>query len=175
MGGFSYPAPRRLDELVKLSLLRQETPERCREIWETYHDDKEFNVAETWSVEDYRMLMDRGKECPLFVYPVHREGGFFVVVTQVQGRHILATYLEDFRKDPAAANPYLAITFYDDLADDKGLVLVRGDVTPGALTPDEAIGLLGKVRRYYVEDEAFDRVRGFTSGDFDFDAYLREG
>jgi hypothetical protein len=38
------------------------------------------------------------------------------------------TYLEDFKKNPLAANPYLVITCFDELVRTKGIALIRGDV-----------------------------------------------
>lgn len=44
---------------------------------------------------------------PMFVLPVQREGGHFVLLSQVQDRHCLFTYLEDFKRNPATAQPYM--------------------------------------------------------------------
>ena len=36
--------------------------------------------------------------------------------------------MEDYKKNPALARPWLTMTLHDDLVKDRGLVLVRGDV-----------------------------------------------
>jgi len=46
------------------------------------------------------------------------------------------TYLEDFKKNPLSANPYLVLTCFDELARTKGITLIRGDVI-GQLNKDE--------------------------------------
>ena len=38
--GFSFPAPRKLEQIVKHALLERESPARIREIWNEYHDDR---------------------------------------------------------------------------------------------------------------------------------------
>ena len=43
---FSYPAPRTLDEVVKIDLLQEETPDRVRDIWDEYHLTKEDVVGQ---------------------------------------------------------------------------------------------------------------------------------
>ena len=37
---FSYPCPRKLREIVKISLFERETPEKIKEIWKKYYDEK---------------------------------------------------------------------------------------------------------------------------------------
>lgn len=49
----------------------------------------------------------------------------------------ILTYLEDFKKNPLTANPYLVLTFFDELVRTKGIALMRGDVI-GQLNKDEA-------------------------------------
>jgi hypothetical protein len=59
--------------------------------------------------------------------PVPRDGGYFTLIQQFQGNTFMLAFLDDFKKNPAMADPYLTVTCYEDLAADKGLVLARGD------------------------------------------------
>lgn len=58
-------------------------------------------------------------------------------IAQFQGRNCLITYLEDYKRDPSSAEPYLTFTVFDELVEMKGLALIRGEVT-NRLTRDEA-------------------------------------
>ena len=49
----------------------------------------------------------------------------------------MLTYLEDFKKNPISANPYMVITCFDELVRPKGVALIRGDVI-SQLSKDEA-------------------------------------
>lgn len=174
--GFTYPAPRVLDALVKLDLLQKETPEKVKEIWNTYHSEKEFNIAETWTSNDFEAFQEaRKKAGGLFIFPVPREEGHFVVLSQVQEKHVLFTYLEDYKKDPHSAQPYLVLTFYDELVgsssgDSPGPVLVRGDIIPGALDRKESWKLLELLKRFYLENT--DDLASFNKGEFDFEKHI---
>ena len=100
----------------------------------------------------YEKLAQRVKAAPMFVLPVFRDGGFFNVLLQFQDtppRVLLFTGLDDFRADPAGAQPYLACSLFDDLKDEKGLVLVRGEITQ-QLTKSEAADLLDTTLRMYL-------------------------
>jgi ATP synthase F1 complex assembly factor 1 len=37
---FTYPCPRKLKEIVKLSLFEKEQPGKIKEIWQKYYEDK---------------------------------------------------------------------------------------------------------------------------------------
>lgn len=54
--------------------------------------------------------------------------GFFTLFVQFQGPHCFLTYLDDYKKDPNTAVPYLTLSFFDDFLHTKGLVLMRADV-----------------------------------------------
>lgn len=56
---------------------------------------------------------------------------------QFQDKYCLCTYLEDFKKNPGQAMPYLTFTFFDDMLVKKRVALVRGEVT-NHLTVGEA-------------------------------------
>lgn len=63
-----------------------------------------------------------------FVYPVFRDGGYFMLLSEFQDMCFLFTFLEDYRKNPKTANPWMSLTLYDEFVQDKGLGLLRGDV-----------------------------------------------
>ena len=39
-GYFSYPCPRKLREIVKMTMFERELPEKIKDIWRLYYDDK---------------------------------------------------------------------------------------------------------------------------------------
>lgn len=70
--------------------------------------------------------MSRSKN---FIFPVYRDSGYMMVISQFQDMCFLLTYLEEYRKNPAAANPWMSVTLYDEFIPDKGIGLLRGDVS----------------------------------------------
>lgn len=173
MGGFTYPAPRRLDDVVKLGLFKNEDKTKIEAIWSEFYSKKEFNVAETWDAKTFSELTAASKRAgKMFVLPVFKGTGHFVVVSQILEKSIIFTYLDDYRRDPMNAQPYLVVTMYDELLKEKGLVLVRGDVTPVALEKVEGAWLLRMIRRFYLEREG--EVASFNKGTFDFEKCFRE-
>lgn len=53
---FTYPCPRKLREVVQMSLFERESKEKISELWHTYHKDKGQNTANVLSKNDYEKL-----------------------------------------------------------------------------------------------------------------------
>ncbi|KAJ1451151.1 ATP11 protein-domain-containing protein [Pelagophyceae sp. CCMP2097] len=120
-GGHAGHVSRKLGDIVKIPLLLREEPSVVEQIWKTYHDERHDAVGLTLPARNATMLVDRAQAAPMFIFPVHRDGGYFSLVSQLQSRrHFIFTYLEDFKRNPNGARPHLTLTLHDDLAKEKG-------------------------------------------------------
>lgn len=128
-GGFSYPAPRSLQQIVKLELLENESTEKIEKIWTEYHREKSDSLAAALSGETYKLFVQRAGASPFFIFPVYRKGGFFNMLCQFQDTCFLVTYLEAFKENPGLAPPCLTVSLYDDMVESKDIGLLRADVT----------------------------------------------
>lgn len=70
--GFSYPGPRKLNEIVKIQLLNKHGAPKVREIWSEYHRDHKSAVGDVLSSEEYELFKGRSERCRHFVLPVPR-------------------------------------------------------------------------------------------------------
>lgn len=137
LGGFSYPAPRKLTDVTKLQLLERHGTDRVTEIWNEYHASHKTAFGDVLTDTSYNLFRNRISRCPLFVVPVPRDGGFFTLLVQFQERHCLLTFLEDYKQNVQNASPYLTITFFEELLQSKHVALMRADVT-NMITRSEA-------------------------------------
>ena len=71
------------------------------------------------------------------------------------------TYLEDYKKNPLSANPYLVITCFDELVRQKGIALIRGDVL-GGMSKHEGQTVLNLMLNNYLVDSCYEKVRQFN-------------
>lgn len=84
---------------------------------------------------------------------------------------VIFTHLGAFKMHGSFAQPHTTVTHHLDLADDKGLVLMHGQVVPDrGVSTSEATWLVSSVQRFYdFEGQASGRkgelVRMFTRGD----------
>ena len=56
---FTYPCPRRLREIMKVSAVEKETPETIEMIWREYHNAKGHTVSRVLSQSLYMQLMTK--------------------------------------------------------------------------------------------------------------------
>ncbi len=57
--GFSFPAPRKLEQIIKYALLERESPSRIREIWSKFHDSRTDCAATVLTRAEYEGIMSR--------------------------------------------------------------------------------------------------------------------
>ena len=68
------------------------------------------------------------------------------------------TYLEDYKKSPESAVPYLVVTLFDELKVKKGVVPVRGDIIDLKLTKKEAEVLMMAYLVHYIEGGLYEET-----------------
>ena len=170
--GFSFPAPRSLEQVVKPQLLERESAARITQIWNEYHDSRLDCVASVWGPGEYSALRERARRCPRMLYPVLKgDGKFFNLVAEWQDKYCIFTWLEDYRRDPSRAEPYLSVALFDDLLDRKQVVLVRGDFS-GHLRKLDAAHILNLMRFYYFQEPKWVETFNKDPAAFDFTAFL---
>lgn len=170
--GFSFPAPRKLTDIVKIQLLERESPHHIRDIWTDHHDERDDTIATTMPVTEYRELRERGRKWPRLVYIVRRDKGqFYTLVGEWQDNVLLLTALDDYRRDPNTAEPYMSLSLYDDLAQRKQIVLVRGDFSYH-LHKRDAERILRQVRHWYLHEPQTVEQFNERPGEFDFQRYV---
>jgi len=170
--GFSFPAPRKLEQIVKHALLERETPAQIREIWTEFHASRMDSVATVWSPEELSAMKERRRRCPRFIYPVLKgDGKFFNLIAEWMDNYCIFTYLEDYKRDPSRAEPYLSVAVYDDFLERKQIALVRGDFS-GHLRKRDAAHLLNLMRYYYFQESKWVETFNRDPSNFDFTSYL---
>lgn len=70
LGGFTYPGPRKLADIVKLPLLNAHDAAKVKEIWTEYHKHHATSISDHISREEFGLYMQRSQRCPLFVIPI---------------------------------------------------------------------------------------------------------
>jgi ATP synthase mitochondrial F1 complex assembly factor 1 len=98
-----------------------------------------------------------------------------MMMSQFQSpRYFLLAYLEDYKMDPAAAQPLVTLSIFDDYSDDLNLTLVRCDIINRGIQDDEGRRVANLLLDSYRDDEEFDAVRDFNKkpDTFDIDDFI---
>ena len=77
---FTYPCPRKLREIMQMSLIERENKDNIVKIWMDYHKERDQNIAYIVSKTEYQLLQHNAKSSPLFLLPLKRKAGHFVLI-----------------------------------------------------------------------------------------------
>ena len=85
---------------------------------------------------------------------------------------VLFTHLAEYKVRGEYAQPHTTVSHHLELAEDKGLVLLQGQVTPNrGVSVDEGRWLLMCLQKFYGMEEREERrrlLRMFSEGDHEF-------
>ena len=127
--------------------------------------------------KESKALIPRAVISPFYVQPIFRDDGHFMLVSQFfEPSHFIMAYLEDYKMDPAAAQPLLSFSIFDDYADDKDLTLVRADILNRGIDDGEGLKVVNLMIENYQNDDEYLNVRGFNNkpDSFDLDSYIAQ-
>jgi hypothetical protein len=124
--GFSFFCPRKLDQIVKIDLLKNESRDKILDIWKEYHKDKRDVLCGDMQITPRETMKIRIKSSPLMILPVMKSlDSYFILLSQVQENAFMITYLDEYKHDPISAKPWISVTFFDEFIDEKRLCLYR--------------------------------------------------
>eukprot|EP01116_Phalansterium_solitarium_P003635 TRINITY_DN14453_c0_g1_i1.p4 TRINITY_DN14453_c0_g1~~TRINITY_DN14453_c0_g1_i1.p4 ORF type:complete len:191 (+),score=50.38 TRINITY_DN14453_c0_g1_i1:782-1354(+) len=164
----------KLDRIVKLDLLEKEPVDNIRKIWIDYHKDKPF-ICGVVQADEYSKIRQRSDRCPMFVLPLPKgDAGFMTFFLQSQGDMTNFTSLAEFQAKNKYAPTALGVQHFAELADSKGLVLMRGEVDTKVISVDEARMLVSLWQVFLLDDTKNKLMEQFNHrpNEFDFNRVL---
>ena len=162
-------APRkRLNDIIKLDLLADKSSSEIAEIWTQYYSTKDRVLYATVPVDKYVRIKSKGKECPQFLYALPREEGFEFLLGQCSNDDWYYTPLLAFQTHGEFAPYSLSVNYYTELAEEKGIVLMKGEIASDDLGPELATLLVHQTQLMYGSDENFELVKTMHERPDDF-------
>lgn len=148
---------------MRMSAIEKEPAEIVTQIWNEYHHAKPHTVSTVLTKAQYEELRNRGKQAPIFIYPVPKgdHPNHFVIVSQHQDRSFVLTFLGDYQANPTGANPYMVVTVFEELLESKGVALLRADLI-SHLDEDEGKALLTMLLDDYLIEAEYEKVKQFN-------------
>lgn len=138
---------KQLADIMKLELVQDKNAEEIAQIWLEYHKHKDVLNA-TIPVDTYDQLMARGKQHPMFIFPLPRSEGYEFFLFQFAANTVHFTPLLCYQVHKENAPECLNIVHYTELRD-KGIVLMRGEYDKNVLNAQEAQCLANQLQLYY--------------------------
>lgn len=132
-------------------------------MWYTYHEGKENVHGLVLKGKETELLLTRAKSSPFYIQPIFRDDGHFILVSQFfEPCHFIMAYLEDYKMDPAAAQPLLSFSIFEDYAKDKDLTLVRADILNHGIDEGEGLKVVESMLDNYKDDDEYVNMRVFN-------------
>lgn len=129
-------------------------------------------------------MMQRAKTCKTFIHPVFKLAGtdnaYLVLLSQFQPpNYFLFTFLEEYRQNPATAQPWMSVAVYLDLLESKKIGLIRADFMPSISKAEAKVLVDMLVASYTVAPmggsyEKYLEAFNLNPDDFNFDDYIFE-
>lgn len=143
----------KLNDILKIDLIKDKSAEEIETIWAKYHLEKEDCVAAVIPAKDYEILEQRSSKYKTFLFPLPRSQGYEFIMCQFELNSVHFTPLLYFQVHKENAPECLTITHYKEFKDDKGIVLMRGEYDKNVLNPKEAQCLANQLQLYYVQND----------------------
>jgi ATP synthase F1 complex assembly factor 1 len=151
------PAVKGLDDIIDLSKARTLPDKELTAIWRLRHANSPQNICAVIPAAAYRAMEDAARTSPQFVLPVpHESQGAEIHFLQwtfdapSQTSTVLFTQLAEFKVRGEFAQPHTTITHHLDLLEERGLVMMQGQVMDGrGVSPEQARWLVMCLQRFY--------------------------
>ncbi|KAA8494448.1 ATP synthase mitochondrial F1 complex assembly factor 1 [Porphyridium purpureum] len=177
--GFTLPVAKSLREVVKLPLMEKASAGEIKQIWSEHYKQHQTAMGDVLTPAELDALRANAVKYPMFVYPIKQSDrdGFYTLFAQWQGDHCFMTFLEEYKADPAAAQPWFILSLYPELVKTKMIALMRGEVFLKQMTLNEGKHVMKLARKFYLGDRAHvDLLHQFNrdSKHFSFDELARK-
>ncbi|POR34523.1 Protein ATP11, mitochondrial [Tolypocladium paradoxum] len=158
------PAVKALDDILDLDKVRELPEQELTAIWRLRHANSPQNICAVIPAATYQAMEDVARRSPQFVLPVpHESQGaemhFLQWTFDAASRTstVLFTQLAEYKTRGEFAQPHTTVTHHLDLAGDKGLVLMQGQVMDDrGVRPEHAKWLVMCLQRFYGGWDAAD-------------------
>jgi len=143
--------PRLLNDVLKVDLLTDKTPEEIKFIWSEFHKTKDVVYA-TLEPAVFKRIHDNSAQFPLFLFPLPRDQGYEFIVCEFNGNTAHFTPLIAYQTHKENAPECLTMDFFDELSEAKGLVLMKGEFDKNVISVLDAQFLANNLQLYYAEN-----------------------
>lgn len=141
-----------LDSIVKLDLIKELPPSEIERIWKEYHKDKD-RICAVIPRQVYKKILSTVDKFPMFLYALPKQAGYEFFLGQFEGESCYFTSLVNYQAYQENAPIFLTLTHYAELAEDKGIVLLTGELNTDFLTVQEAQLLANQLQLYYATED----------------------
>ncbi|KAF5023635.1 hypothetical protein F66182_4304 [Fusarium sp. NRRL 66182] len=155
--GADKPAIKTLNDIIDVPKARELPDKELTTVWRLRHASSEQNLSAVIPSSTYKAMEEAAQRAPQFVLPVPHPGrGAEIHFLQwtfdaaSKTSTVLFTQLAEYKNRGEFAQPHTTVTHHLDFLDERGLVLMQGQVLPDrGVTPENAKWLVMTLQRFY--------------------------
>ncbi|CAI5777235.1 ATP synthase mitochondrial F1 complex assembly factor 1 [Podarcis lilfordi] len=140
-----------LDSILNVEMMKRKKPDEIKQIWKQYYSGED-TVYAVIPGKTFDLIWKRVQDCPSFLYPLPRKEGYEFFVGHWSGPELHFTSLINVQSRGESAPTQLVLYHYPELQEEKGIVLMTGEMDPRFLTVTEAQCLASQVQLFYATD-----------------------
>ncbi|KAL8867012.1 MAG: hypothetical protein Q9174_005935 [Haloplaca sp. 1 TL-2023] len=136
-------------------------PKEIEYIWRLRHASSPTSLCAVLPSSTYTRLQSTAQKHPQFILPLPREGDVGAEIHFLQWSFpapdtatVVFTHLAEYKLRGEYSQPHTAITMHLEMMQDKGIVLMQGQVVEGrGVSPEEARWLVLCLQKFYGAEE----------------------
>ncbi|KAL9595211.1 MAG: hypothetical protein Q9219_006577 [cf. Caloplaca sp. 3 TL-2023] len=170
-----------LSSFLDLEKITELPPKEIEYVWRLRHASSPLSLCGTIPSSTYAHIRQRARKHPQFILPLPREGSAGAEIHFLQwsfpapdAATVVFTHLAEYKLRGEFSQPHTTITMHSELMQEKGLVLMQGQVVEGrGIHTEEARWLMLCLQKFYGWDNEIDGGRKrllelFSQGDWAF-------
>ena len=165
--------PRFISDIFPLQAIETASSETIMALWNSYHSPELWTVTKILSSVQYQILDSRLQISPSFLFPATVKGSKITLVSENLDENSWGfSNIED--EKPLHL---LKTRFFDELAESKNIVPIRGEIIEGSLQKTDADKVLKAFVEFYLDDDLyFPYVEVFNKNfnEFNYENFLLE-
>ncbi|KAL9022526.1 MAG: hypothetical protein Q9185_000236 [Variospora sp. 1 TL-2023] len=177
----TLPSLKTLSSYLDLNKTRALPPKEIEYIWRLRHAASPTSLCAILPSKSYKRIIQTARKHPHFILPLPRTGSAGADIHFLQFSFaapdtvtVVFTHLAEYKLRGEFSQPHTTITMHTELMQDKGLVLMQGQVVDGrGVTVEDARWLVLCLQKFYSIDSGDHSGRAkllgmFSKGDIAF-------
>ena len=145
--------PRYLNEILLSIDLSKVPAETTMALWDSIHDLDSQATSKTISTVQFKRIQERLEQAPSFLFPTHSpDKSSIILLSEIQEENLI-TFSDMTDED---SSPLLLVRFFQELAEDKAIVPMRGDIVDKSLLKPDIKHLIHNFVKFYLETDLFE-------------------
>jgi len=146
-----------LKDIVHMEKLLELDSEGITQVWQKHHETKKDVVYAVIPKKEYQKFKEMVTNYPLFLLPLPKNhassSGYELYLSKFSSDTFFLTQMAVFKSQGELSVPSIVMTYFPELMNEKGLVLMTGDFDPSVVSLLEVQCLANQLKMFYSDKD----------------------